>query len=69
MDLKIRSGGDDSCFLFNITSNLRFDTLKLEQIALSGGAIDIPVFTSTRLEEIEDDENSDVDIDEENDQS
>ena len=37
-------------------------------MAASGGN-DIPVFTSTRLEEIEEDETSEVDIDEENDQS
>lgn len=28
MDLTMRYGGDESCFLFNLTQNMRFDTLK-----------------------------------------
>ena len=39
----MKSGGDESCFLFNITQNLRFDTLRSADIA----ARDLPVFTST----------------------
>ena len=41
----MKSGGDESCFLFNITQNLRFDTLRSADIA----ARDLPVFTSTML--------------------
>jgi hypothetical protein len=41
----MKSGGDESCFLFNVTQNLRFDTLRSADIA----ARDLPVFTSTVL--------------------
>jgi len=41
----MKSGGDESCFLFNVTQNLRFDTLRSPDIA----ARDLPVFTSTVL--------------------
>jgi hypothetical protein len=34
MDLTMRFGGDETCFLFNLTQNLRFDSLKDPQ----GGA-------------------------------
>jgi hypothetical protein len=32
MDLTMRFGGDETCFLFNLTQNLRFDTLKHSEL-------------------------------------
>jgi hypothetical protein len=43
MDLTMRFGGDDTCFLFNLTQNLRFDTIKVSNVSASG--VDIPVYT------------------------
>lgn len=41
----MRFGGDDTCFLYNLTQNLRFDTLR----PASTTGDDIPVYTSTSL--------------------
>ncbi len=45
MDLTMRVGGDDTCFLFNLTQNLRFDTLSKSH-EFNGG-MDLPVYTNT----------------------
>ena len=45
MDLTMKSGGDDSCFLFNLTQNLRFDTMRT--VDISGR--EMPVYTSALL--------------------
>ena len=52
MDLTMRSGGDESCLLFNLTQNMRFDTLKNSQ-DLPG---DIPIYAMTTAQGLDDDE-------------
>lgn len=68
MDLTMRFGGDETCFLFNLTQNLRFDTLR------GADSGDIPVYTSTSLirdgddmEAEDDDEEEESHIDENDD--
>ncbi len=69
MNLTMRFGGDDTCFLFNLTQNLRFDTLKHSDLADQG--VEIPVYAATTMAYDEDmsnpsDENEDEDQDDEN---
>ena len=47
MDLTMRFGGDDTCFIFNLTQNLRFDTLKGVENASQG--VEVPVYSHTTL--------------------
>jgi|LauGreDrversion4_2_1035121.scaffolds.fasta_scaffold924597_1 hypothetical protein len=46
MDLTMRFGGDDTCFLFNLTHNLRFDSIKN---GLSAQGVDIMVYAATTM--------------------
>lgn len=43
MDLTMRYGGDETCFLFNLTQNMRFDTIKNSQ-EIHG---DMPIYAMT----------------------
>ncbi len=52
MDLTMRYGGDETCFLFNLTQNMRFDTLKNQQ-DLPG---DIPIYAMTTTQGLVDEE-------------
>lgn len=45
MDLTMRYGGDETCFLFNLTQNMRFDTLNRNN-DMSG---DIPIYAMTTI--------------------
>ena len=48
----MRYGGDETCFLFNLTQNMRFDTLKNQQ-DLPG---DIPIYAMTTTQGLENEE-------------
>lgn len=53
IDLSMRFGGDDTCFLFNLTQNMRFDTLKNTQ-DLQGDAV-VYAQTTTAFDDEEED--------------
>lgn len=60
MDLTMRYGGDESCFLFNLTQNMRFDTLKNQQ-DLPG---DIPIYAMTTTQGFDDEDDLSNDLSE-----
>jgi len=61
MDLTMKFGGDESCFLFNLSQNLRFDTLKNSDFS----ARDLPVFSSTVIANGYDSHDESIDAEEE----